>query len=733
MSKDKEFDKNRSAGIGNEPDNEEITGIISDGSKTDNDDSISEQEKYERDIDNEQDTTSEDEYSDNGSDERSDEEFEDGSGKESEEDFDVESEENRPEKKSHNNSKNKKTNTNSKKKTNKSISKKSKTVDDDYDYSDDYDEEDDEDADDLEKAFEEETRRMNAKKLKRDARIPKGMTPQEYKAQKRKDAIKNIAIAFLAILLVLTLFSNTIMNVTLPQVATSYVASSEIAPSIRGTGTLTAGSTYDVVITQTRKIATVEVKVGQTVEKDQVLFTLEDAESEELEAAKTAAEDAKDAYDLALFSADIPADDILAIKNGSALSFDSFLKELAEANENYSAALQTDTDVQAQIDEYEYYKKIASLYVTADEDRDKATSGTTTMSDADIVYQQKLLEEQITNLTAEIEKYDEIINKFEASYGTDAQVYEDSSEDFITEYNSYREAIDNKYVAESKKGVAEREKAKLADFGNLETRNASYYDGLIESAKENKNQTAAALTKAETARKEVLAKITAEIALVQKRTDYEQAKAKVDKLEETAIGATVNAPVAGTITNVAYKAGENTKANETMATIQLEGQVLTMSFSVTTEQAKKVKVGQAASAQNAWAYSDLSAVLTSITNDSSDPNGHKVLNFEVSGTDLSAGQSLSLVLGENAVTYDLVVPNSAIREDNNGKFVLILDSRSTPFGNRYIARRADVTVVASDDANSAITGNIDPYSYVITTSTAPISSGDQVRLQDTNS
>ena len=136
MSKDKKFDKNRSDVIGNESDNEEITGIISDGSKTDNDNSISEKEKYERDIDNEQDTTSEDEYSDNGSDERSDEE-------------------------------------------------------------------DDEDVDDLEKAFEEETRRMNAKKLKRDARIPKGMTPQEYKAQKRKDAIKNIAIAFLAILLVL--------------------------------------------------------------------------------------------------------------------------------------------------------------------------------------------------------------------------------------------------------------------------------------------------------------------------------------------------------------------------------------------------------------------------------------------------------------------------------------------------------------------------------------------------
>ena len=617
---------------------------------------------------------------------------------------------------------------------NSKYSKKQKDIDAkvSYEYEDTEDIEDDDDTDDLEKAFEEETRRMNEKKLKRDARIPKGMTPQEYKAQKRKDAIKNIAIAFLAALLVLTLFSNTIMNYTLPQVATTYVGSNEISPQIRGTGTLTAGSTYDVVITQTRKIATVEVKVGQEVEKDQVLYTLEDAESEELEAAKKEAEDAKDAYDLEMFSADIPAADIQSIRSGASLSFDKFLQELAEANENYSAALQADTDVQAQIDEYEYYKKIASLYVTADEDRDKSTTGTTTMSDADIVYQQTLLEEQIKNLESEIADYETKITEFESMYGKDAKVYEDSSEDFINAYNSYREAIDNKYVAESKKGVAEREKAKLADFGNLETRNASYYDGLIASAEENKKQTAQALTEAEKTKSEVLAKIKAEIALVQKRTDYEQAKAKVEKLEETAIGATINAPVAGTITNLAYKAGESTKANETMATIQLEGQVLTMSFSVTTEQAKKVKVGQSATAQNAWAYSDLSAVLTSITNDSTDPNGHKVLNFEVSGSDLSAGQSLSLVMGENAVTYDLVVPNSAIREDNNGKFVLILESRSTPFGNRYIARRADITVVASDDSNSAITGNIEPYSYVITTATAPVASGDQVRLQDSN-
>ena len=167
-----------------------------------------------------------------------------------------------------------------------------------------------------------------------------------------------------------------------------------------------------------------------------------------------------------------------------------------------------------------------------------------------------------------------------------------------------------------------------------------------------------------------------------------------------------------------------------MATIQLEGQVLTLSFSVTTEQAKKVKVGQSASAQNAWAYEDLSAVLTSITNDSTDPNGHKVLNFEVSGSDLSAGQSLSLVMGENAVTYDLVVPNSAIREDTKGKFIYTIEEKGTPFGNRYKAKRVDVEVIVSDDINTAINAEIDSWAYVITTSDKPISQGQQVRLSD---
>ena len=93
----------------------------------------------------------------------------------------------------------------------------------------------------------------------------------EIKANKRKDTIKNVAIAFLSIMLVLTFFSNTIRNYTLPTVATQAVQQGSISPQIRGTGTVAADDPYNLTVSETRKIASVAVKVGDTVKKGDVI------------------------------------------------------------------------------------------------------------------------------------------------------------------------------------------------------------------------------------------------------------------------------------------------------------------------------------------------------------------------------------------------------------------------------------------------------------------------------
>ena len=113
---------------------------------------------------------------------------------------------------------------------------------------------------------------------------------------KNRDWVKNAAIIFLAVLLVLTFFSNTIMNRSLPEVATQEVTNGSIVARVRGTGTVTANSNTQVKMEKTRVIRSVLVKVGQQVEAGDVLFTLGEGSSEEIEAAETALRNLQASY-----------------------------------------------------------------------------------------------------------------------------------------------------------------------------------------------------------------------------------------------------------------------------------------------------------------------------------------------------------------------------------------------------------------------------------------------------
>ena len=97
---------------------------------------------------------------------------------------------------------------------------------------------------------------------------------------------------------------------------------------------------------------------------------------------------------------------------------------------------------------------------------------------------------------------------------------------------------------------------------------------------------------------------------------------------------------------------------------------------------------------------------------------------------MTTGAELTISVGQKSATYDLIVPNSAIKSDTNGRFVLAVTAKSSPLGNRYTARRVSVEVLANDDNNSAIVADLSSGDYVITTSSAPLNSGDMVRMAD---
>ena len=204
----------------------------------------------------------------------------------------------------------------------------------------------------------------------------------------------------------------------------------------------------------------------------------------------------------------------------------------------------------------------------------------------------------------------------------------------------------------------------------------------------------------------------------------------MESLEKAEKSATVKSPIDGKVVSVSYNAGDTTSSDTVGAVIQPVGKGMTVSFTCTKEQAQMLKTGMEAKPQNEWAYSDFKATLVSITADASDSSGGKILKFEIQSPDVEAGDTVQLSVGENTKTYDLTVPNNAVREDNNGKFILIVSSKESPLGNRYIATRVDVQVLDSDDLLSAISGPLSGYEYVITTTTKPVAAGMQVRLAE---
>lgn len=211
-----------------------------------------------------------------------------------------------------------------------------------------------------------------------------------------------------------------------------------------------------------------------------------------------------------------------------------------------------------------------------------------------------------------------------------------------------------------------------------------------------------------------------------KQDEIAEQEKLVKKLESRSIGAEVTAQVAGRITELPYVAGEEAAQGTAVAKIEITDKGYTVEMTVTVEQARKVRVGDAADIQYYW-YGDASATLQAINPDTANPAKNRILKFAVTG-DVTPGQSLQLAIGAKGQNYDTIIPNSAIREDNNGKFVLAVVAKSSPLGNRYMAERIDIEVLASDDNSSAVSGAIDGSEFIITTSTKPIESGMQVRL-----
>ncbi len=669
---------------------------------------------------------------------------------------------------------------------------------------------------------------------------------EEKNTTKRREWVKNAAIIFLSVMLLLTFFSNTIMNYSLPEVATQYVQTGTITAKVRGTGKVEAADPYNVIAKESRVITSVAVKQGDTVEKDQVIYYLEEAESDELTKAEQELEELELTYMKGLFGTNVSSEIISKVANGNVDSFSELQAKVTDMQNRLEAAKKRVEECQKNVDNLTLQGTVntnnASVNTKEQElNKDQASTDLTTAQsrfEKDKAATIASLNSQITEVTSQISDLETLLSNAEASAGSgtttgtgsgnntstssstsyDGQrqkaveslrqtvnsmlealkkpesdklpeksalatiedkynaIYEEMKDKeeyqtLIADYNATHMLIDN--IEQNAKDVnnlyANNQtllSRKKADLASLQKQLAEVQaitaasDGGVQDAQNRLNQANRNILEITTANSQssvalqnqladantalknaqsvydllkeeqtsLVTDINAELDLSKTCKDIEKKKEQIEKLKEKSMGSAVKAPVAGTISSVKYVAGETTKPEEVMAVILPEGKGFSLSISVTNEQAKKVQIGDMAELQNSWYYEDARVMLSAIKPDPDKPGTNKLLVFDVSGSTIQEGQSLSVSVGQRSQEYELVVPNSAIREDNDGKFILIVESKSSPLGNRYVATRVSVEVKASDDNNSAISAPLYGSEYVITTSTKPVEAGKQVRL-----
>lgn len=322
------------------------------------------------------------------------------------------------------------------------------------------------------------------------------------------------------------------------------------------------------------------------------------------------------------------------------------------------------------------------------------------------------------NITAVAKGYGEILTAKDAL--TKAQ---DAYNKAVESMQPQNEAL-NKQVTEAKREMDALE-AEHADMVEKKTAYDTAKDNVISC--ENALQTLLKTSKLDNLE---LSKMANEIAELEAK--LEELSGGEKDAEGNVTGGQIVSEVNGVVKEINVTAGNNTDPATAVMTIEVPDRGYTVSMNVTNEQAQKVTIGDTAEISTGyWGSSGLSGKLVGIRNNTSaGQSGGKQLVFDVTGSDITSGTQVSVSIGQRSQNYDTIVPNSALRSDSNGSFVLVIVAKSSPLGNRFVATRVDVTELAKDDVNTAVSGGLSAYDMVLTTATKPVEDGMLVRLPD---
>lgn len=601
---------------------------------------------------------------------------------------------------------------------------------------------------------------------------------ENYVPNRKREIIKNILIVFLIIMLVLTFCSNTIMNKSLAEITTESATSGKLTERIRGSGLVESNQSYDVKIDDNKVIDTIMIKTGQEVKKDDVLFTVGTEDSEEIETAEASLNALELEYQKALLT--VPEDytaenqainnareDLNAAiskRNNAVANSDSAQQALYDYNSNKNEltrktkileklqstiiAIDSNDYSSAAVEYignltflYDVYRNAEAEYNTAYSLYTQMLTGRpaeTTTQPTTENFNEDIMPQTLDDDTQETTTEEPVTQPTTSGYSdiealkADAEEKEIIRDNALNEYNNSKSSIRSDLMNQlySIENDLDYLNVQITNYESSQGAGASMsiqeYDEDIRLKQKALEELITTLNK--TKNENDIQNKTNMLEIEAKKKEIDNMKKKIDKLKEKNSITEIKSKYNGIVSSINIKVGEEAIPDTPLVVIDIAEEGYTVELSVDGEKAKKIKKGIEAEVVNNW-NSDITAVLTEIKNDTKAGSKNRILKFEVTG-DVSTGSMLDLSIPCGSGSYDTIVPKSAVYKDSKGSFVLVVNSKSSPLGNRYFAERVDVEVIASDEVSSAVQGALTNGSYIITTASKPVKPKDQVRMKD---
>jgi len=566
------------------------------------------------------------------------------------------------------------------------------------------------------------------------------------KVKSRKEWVKNALIIFLVIMLILTFCSNSIMNMSLPEVSTEAVTSGKVQENIRGTGTAELANGYQVMLKDSRTVKQVNIKLGQEVKTGDVLFVLEPSDGTELENAKMTYLDLQTEYQKKLLGTEyVYEKEKLAIENAKR-DYDNAVKALNSIGKNNKKLAKKKKTLSG------YDSKIAKLeaaIASYDEEMTDLISKTDLTSlNADLIIKKRVvaaLNNELADIVADLNTLvtgggdEDEVKALERQKRDKELEITNANADVTLVETDIKNADENVKKLASVKSDKEKDMQTLSELKIKQVNLTEEIEALKAATLSETDAKAAAdekeniwntlvLELEDKKREDNYTKDTEQIELNAAKQRLIAQKSIVEELIKESQSEEVVAGQDGVVSSLTINTGEITQPDTPLAVISSGEGGFKVDISVTKEQAVKVKQGQKAEVENYW-DGDIKAVVTSVKADVNEP-ANSIITCEIEAEYVREGDSMAISIGAESQMYDVVVPKSSVYEDNNGKFVLTLDSKSTPLGNRYIATRHNVEVVAQNDTRAAISSDLTGYEYVIVAASEAITPGEQVKLKE---